>query len=67
MFVDDQELCDFFSNLLSDQRVIEDGKVICENKGVMAGMPAAVFLAILGLIRHLMPCLMFYIVVIQMI
>lgn len=45
VFVDDQELCDFFSSLLSDQRVIEDGKVICENKGVMAGMPAAVFLA----------------------
>lgn len=45
IFADDPKLYDFFANMLSDLRVVEDGKVICEDKGVMAGMPAAVFFA----------------------
>ena len=45
LFSDDPQLYGFFEQYLSDQRVIEGGVVVCEQKGVMAGMPTAVFLA----------------------
>lgn len=45
LFADDPRLYGFFAGQLSDPRAIEDGNVICERKGVMAGMPTAVFFA----------------------
>lgn len=45
MLADDKPLCRFLSGLLTDPRVIDDGCLIEEKKGVMAGMPYAVFLA----------------------
>lgn len=45
LFADDELLYDFISDQLSDPRVIDDGELIEEKKGVMAGMPYAVFLA----------------------
>ena len=42
---DDRPLYEFLARQLSDQRVIDDGELIEEKKGVMAGMPYAVFLA----------------------
>ena len=45
LFADDPHLYDFFAVQLSDPRVIENGTVVCERKGVMAGMPTAVFFA----------------------
>lgn len=45
LFVDDPGLYRFFSQLLSDPRAIESGEVVCEKKGVMAGIPTAVFFA----------------------
>ena len=45
LFSDDRPLYEFLSGLLSDARVMDEGKLIQEQKGVMAGMPYAVFLA----------------------
>lgn len=45
-------LRDFITLLLSDPWVIEDGKVITEEKGIMAGTPVSTFLANLYL-RHM--------------
>lgn len=42
---DDEPLYRFLSEALTDPRVIDDGNLIEEKKGVMAGMPYAVFLA----------------------
>ena len=41
----DTPLYDFLMQQLSDQRVMDEGELIEEKKGVMAGMPYAVFLA----------------------
>ena len=38
LFSDDPQLYDFVVRLLSDPQVIDDGKIVCECKGVMAGM-----------------------------
>lgn len=45
LFKDDEPLYRFFEQVLSDKRAVEDGEVIEEQKGVMAGMPFAVFFA----------------------
>lgn len=45
LFSDDELLYNFIASQLSDSRVIDDNKIIEEQKGVMAGMPYAVFLA----------------------
>ena len=45
LLADDRPLYEFLSKLLRDPRVIDEGNVIEEKKGVMAGMPYAVFLA----------------------
>lgn len=45
LFSDDPELYTFFYKQLSDPRAVENGEVVCEQKGVMAGMPTAVFFA----------------------
>ena len=45
LFADDEPLYDFIASQLSDPRVMDDGVLIEERKGVMAGMPYAVFLA----------------------
>lgn len=45
LFVDDEPLCDFIASQLSDPRAIDEGLLIEERKGAMAGMPYAVFLA----------------------
>lgn len=45
LLADDIPLYEFLSGLLKDPRVIDEGKLIEERKGVMAGMPYAVFLA----------------------
>lgn len=42
---DDRPLYEFLARQLSDQQVIDEGELIEEKKGVMAGMPYAVFLA----------------------
>ena len=42
---DDLPLCEFLHSHLSDTRVIEDGIEVNEYKGIMAGIPFAVFLA----------------------
>ena len=42
---DDRPLYEFFVHQLYDPRVIDEGKMVEEKKGVMAGMPYAVFLA----------------------
>ena len=47
---DDQTLYSLLESLLSDPRAIENGDVICEEKGVMAGLPISVFLANLYLV-----------------
>ncbi len=39
------ELCKFFKSMLEDKRVIWQGNIISENKGIMAGTPTASFLA----------------------
>ena len=41
----DRPLYDFLAHQLSDPRVVDEGERIEEKKGVMAGMPYAVFLA----------------------
>lgn len=45
LFSDDELLYNFIASQLSDTRVIDDNKIGEEQKGVMAGMPYAVFLA----------------------
>ena len=42
---DDDELLKFMKALLCEERVISDGEVICEQKGIMAGTPIASFYA----------------------
>lgn len=42
---DDEPLFRFLSTMLSDPRAIENGKLVEETKGVMAGIPPAVFFA----------------------
>lgn len=44
LLVDDKPLCKFLSGLLLDPRVIDEGNMVEEQKGAMAGMPFAVFL-----------------------
>ena len=45
LFADDKPLYNFMTSQLSDPRVIDEGILIEERKGAMAGMPYAVFLA----------------------
>jgi hypothetical protein len=45
LFADDEPLYNFIASQLSDQRVMDEGVLIEEHKGAMAGMPYAVFLA----------------------
>ena len=45
LFADDQPLYDFLAALLSDSRAIDNGEIIEEQKGAMAGMPYAGLLA----------------------
>ena len=45
LFADDKLLYEFFSSQLSDMRAVDNGEIIQEQKGVMAGMPYAGFLA----------------------
>ena len=45
LFADDEPLYDFIASQLSDPRVIDEGILVEEHKGAMAGMPFAVFLA----------------------
>lgn len=42
---DDKMLLQFLVRLLSDGRAYEDGKLICEERGAMAGIPIAPFFA----------------------
>ena len=45
LFSNDPPLYEFLAHQLSDQHVIDEGELLEEHKGVMAGMPYAVFLA----------------------
>jgi hypothetical protein len=45
LFADDQPLYDFLASQLSDPRVIDNGEIVEEQKGAMAGMPYAGFFA----------------------
>ena len=45
LFADDQPLYDFLASQLSDHRAIDNGEIVEEQKGAMAGMPYAGFLA----------------------
>lgn len=45
LFTEDKQLYDFFTSMLKDPRVMDQGHFIEEQKGVMAGMPYAVFFA----------------------
>jgi hypothetical protein len=45
LFTEDKQLYDFFTSMLKDPRVMDEGHLIEEKKGVMAGMPYAVFFA----------------------
>lgn len=45
LFADDEPLYDFIASQLSDSRVMDEGVLIEERKGAMAGMPFAVFFA----------------------
>ena len=45
LFADDSSLYSLFEQLLSDPRAIDNGDIICEKKGVMAGLPTSVFFA----------------------
>ena len=51
LFSDDQPLYEFLASQLSDPRAIDNDTVIEEQKGVMAGMPYAVFFANVYLTR----------------
>lgn len=45
LFADDEPLYEFIASQLSDPRVIDEGILVEEHKGAIAGMPFAVFLA----------------------
>lgn len=45
LFMDDKPLYRFIESQLSDLRAIDNGEIVLEQKGVMAGMPYAVFFA----------------------
>lgn len=45
ILIDEPEILNILTTLLQDMRVIDDGIIIPESKGVMAGTPFAVFLA----------------------
>jgi hypothetical protein len=45
LFSNDTPLYEFLAHQLSDQHVIDEGELLEEQKGVMAGIPYAVFLA----------------------
>ena len=45
LFSDDEPLYRFIESQLSDPRAIDNGSIVTETKGVMAGMPYAGFLA----------------------
>ena len=45
LFADDKPLYDFVATQLSDSRAIDNGEIVEEPKGVMAGMPFAGFFA----------------------
>jgi hypothetical protein len=45
LFADDQALYSLFEQMLSDPRAVEDGRIIREKKGAMAGLPTSVFFA----------------------
>lgn len=45
LLADDKMLYDFFERVLTDDRCISGGEVVVEQKGVMAGVPLASFLA----------------------
>lgn len=45
MFSDDEALYRFFESQLSDNRALDNGNIVTEPKGVMAGMPYAGFFA----------------------
>lgn len=45
LFSDDEPLYKFIESQLSDPRAIDNGSIVTEQKGVMAGMPYAGFLA----------------------
>ena len=45
LFSDDVPLYNFITSQLSDSRAVDNGKIVDEPKGVMAGMPYAVFFA----------------------
>ena len=45
IFADDPQLYELFEKQLSDPRAIDKGSIVCERKGVMAGLPTAVFFA----------------------
>ena len=45
LFADDSSLYSLFEQLLSDQRAIDNSDIICEKKGVIAGLPTSVFFA----------------------
>lgn len=52
---EDSRLFEFLSSLLTEERVISEGRVITERKGIMAGTPLAAFYAniyLLELDRH---------------
>ena len=51
LFADDKPLYDFFASILRDHHVMDEGNLIEEKKGVMAGMPYAVFFANVFLTR----------------
>ena len=51
LFADDEPLYDFIASQLSDLRAVDNGKIVEEPKGVMAGMPYAVFFANIFLSR----------------
>lgn len=45
ILADDPKLCDFLTNLLADPYVIDRGKTVMEQKGIMAGTPLSSFYA----------------------
>lgn len=45
ILVDDADLFVFIKNLLEDPRVVDNGQIVEEKKGIMAGCPLAAFLA----------------------
>ena len=51
LFADDKPLYDFFASILRGHHVMDEGNLIEEKKGVMAGMPYAVFFANVFLTR----------------